>query len=92
MPEEIFIIIVVAILAGTFTTTVKLILNHLKDQRRDASAGTASGGVTTSELEALMRRAVAEANAPLLARIEDLEEQRQALPTSRPERIPTKAS
>ena len=68
------IVIVVSVVAGT--TMLSLIawmyFRYLRDKH--AASGGASS-LTTSELELMLRRVVEESNAPLRARIEDLEAQ-----------------
>ena len=71
MPEEIVVIVVVAILAGTVSTIVKSVTGYLKSKN---AAGTASGSsLTASELKTLLRSAVDEALEPLAARVERIE-------------------
>jgi len=71
MPEEIAIIVVISIAAGTFLAFVKAILGYLSSKRQ---AQTQEGSsMTTSELERLIRTAVTDANAPILDRLEALE-------------------
>ncbi len=72
MPDEIVAIIIISIIAGTFISFVKMILNH-RSERFVSSSGDESS-LTRSELEAMIRRAVAEATKPLAERIEDLAE------------------
>lgn len=71
MPEEIMIIIVLGIIAGTVTSLAKIIVGYLQSRSGAPARGE---GVTTRELEAVMRRAVEDATQPLLARIDDLED------------------
>lgn len=75
MPEEILIIIIVSIFAGTAMSIIRMVLGY---KERRGLRGTAHGSsLTTSELEKMMRRAVEEATAPLVQKlvkkIEDLE-------------------
>ena len=81
MPEEIFIIVVVAIVAGTVTSLARIFVKA----RRDESGGSAQGSsLTSSELRQLLLEAVEEGTQPLAARVERLEEQlaeRPALPS-----------
>ena len=73
MPEEIAIIIVISILAGTFSGILRMILNY-KKARMGITGGTRSdASMTTSELERLLFKVVEEATEPLMQRIDDLE-------------------
>ncbi|WP_456426882.1 hypothetical protein [Rhodocaloribacter sp.] len=72
MPEEIVAIIIVSIVAGTFMSFVKMILKY-RSERFVSHSGDESS-LTRSELEAMIRRAVAEATKPLAERIEELTE------------------
>ena len=76
MPTEIFILVLVSMGGGMFMGIVSMILKYLREQ----SEGLGGPSLTTSELEAMMRRAVEEANAPLLGRVEAIEERLEALP------------
>ncbi len=74
MPEEIFIIIIVAILAGTFSGVVKQVLNYL--QSRNGAPVRASSGetsMTTSELESMIQKWVGESTRPLIDRLDRIE-------------------
>ena len=91
MPDGIFVIIVVAIIAGTFLGIVKAILGYLaskhelsgsKKQPKQREAPGSS--LTTSELHAMIRNAVEEATAPLAARVEHLEHQQLQAPDPSP--------
>lgn len=80
MPEEVLIITVVAILSGSFITIVKAVLGY-RERTRFGTQSTKSlrsresegASLTTSELEGMMRRAVADATAPLADRMDALE-------------------
>ena len=74
MPEEIAFISVVAIISGCVlvVSLSKMILGFLRD-RAGISKQTTGSSMTTSELESMLKRVVAEANEPLLDRIEALE-------------------
>lgn len=74
MPDEVFVIVLVAIVAGTLSGIVKQILSYKRDkvQQGHASGAADQSGVTTSELKALMQEAVEDATMPLVAEIEDL--------------------
>ena len=71
MEGEIFVITILAILAGTamITTITKSIIGAVKQK----SAAENSPSLTTSELERMLRDVVSEATAPLHAKIESLE-------------------
>ena len=80
MPEEILAITIVAIVFGSIVTIVKSVLGYRERTRfgvtpRAGSRSHSSGGasLTTSELEDMMRRAVADATAPLAERMDVLE-------------------
>lgn len=72
MPEEVLIIVVVAIIAGTFSSVVRQIFGYL--QSRNSKPGASGASLTTSELQRLMRAAVEEGTASLEARLDGLEE------------------
>ena len=71
MEGEIFIITIVAIVAGTtmITTIAKAIIGAF----RQKSVSEDNPSLTTSELERMLRDVVGEATAPLQAQIESLE-------------------
>jgi hypothetical protein len=73
MPFEIFVIIIVAISAGTLSGIVKQVVSY--KQQKDLQSGVTGeqGGVTTSELRQLMQDAVEDATEPLLDRMARLE-------------------
>ncbi len=71
MDEEIIIPIVVF---SFFLLLVWMILNFLKWRIQHKQQQPEGSSLRTSELKALMREAVEEANQPLLERIEQLEE------------------
>lgn len=71
MPEEILIIVIVSILAGTTMSFVRLVLGY---KERTSTKGISQGAsMTTSELERIMKKAVEEATEPLAKKVEDLE-------------------
>ena len=71
MPEEILIIVIVSILAGTSMSLIRMILGH---RERTSLKGSVQGAsMTTSELERMMKRAVEEATEPLARKVEELE-------------------
>ncbi len=75
MPEEIFIIVVVAIIAGTFSGFVKMVLEYLKDrQATERPTVGATDALTTSELERLIEAAVDRANRGVVDRLDALED------------------
>lgn len=71
MPGEIFVIVIVAILAGTFSSVAKMVIGYLRERNGAAAAGNNS--LTTSELKQIVASSVAEATAPLEDRFEKLE-------------------
>ena len=77
MPDEIVIIIVTAISAGTLLALVAMILGSLRSRRKDKQKIQQAKGsnVSTGELKKLMREAVSEGTRDLVERIEDLEDQ-----------------
>lgn len=87
MPEEVFIIVVVAILAGTFSGVIKTIVGYLRE--RDRKTG-GDNSLTTSELKQIVADTVAEATAPLEDRFAMLERrmERQLPPAETPSREP----
>ena len=74
MPEEVFIIVVIAILAGTFSGVVKMIIEYLKSRQSVPNAHAKSGALTSSELERLIVSAVERANQSLADRLEAIED------------------
>ena len=82
MPEEIMIIAVVAILAGTFTTVVRSVLAYLKTKSGNKEI-TKGASMTTSELERLMKEAVWEGNEQFISRFESLEDRMDQLEKER---------
>ncbi len=74
MPEEIFIIIIVAILAGTFSGVVKQVLSYLQSRHgapvRSSSSETS---MTTSELESMIQKWIGESTRPLVDRLDRIE-------------------
>ncbi len=75
MPEEILVIILVSILAGTTVSIIRMVLGYR--ERRSTRGAAPGSSLTTSELEKMMRRAVEQATAPLVQKLvkkmEDLE-------------------
>ena len=74
--EFIFLFLVAFVLP---LSIVKMSLEY-KTAKVKARAGGDGTGVTAGELRRLLREAVEDANAPLLARIDDLERYRVAIP------------
>ena len=72
MPEEIFVLFMLVVLSTFGLTMTSMILRHRRKQKAEKSSG-ADASMTTSELESMMRRAVEDATAPLVAKVEDLE-------------------
>ena len=76
MPDEIVGIVVIAITAGALVLTTFFVQLFKFLRTKHGQGETKSGGssLTTSELEALVYRAVAEASVPLAARLAAIEE------------------
>ena len=74
MPEEIFIIVVVAILAGTFSGVVKMVLESMKARQGALPSGNTADSMTASELERLLERAVRQGTIDLSDRLDAIEE------------------
>ncbi|RMF53883.1 MAG: hypothetical protein D6746_15065 [Bacteroidetes bacterium] len=83
MPEEVFIIIIFSIVSFTSLMITKMVLDHRREKGRARAGG--DGGITTSELEALVKRAMEQAMRPLIARLDDLEERNLLPPAREPE-------
>lgn len=85
MPEEIFIISLVGIIAGSAVVlgVVRGILSVVR-ARVEGHRGAGSGSLTSSELQRLVQRAVEDASQPLLDKIEDLEHEVRALRPAHP--------
>jgi hypothetical protein len=73
MPEPIFFIIIVAILAGTFSGVVKMVLEYLKSRQDAIGARRGTESLTASELERLIESAVRNATTDLSDRVGALE-------------------
>jgi len=71
MPEEIAIIIVMSIIAGTLMVLFGMTLNYRKTKFQVRQEK--GDGLTQSELEAMIERAVRNATTPLAEKIEDLQ-------------------
>ena len=69
MPEEIFVIIVVAICAGTFMSIVGMMINYLKTRPQQGSGNS----MTTSELEGMIQKWIEESTQPLVDRLDEME-------------------
>lgn len=71
-------IVVSALFFGALTTIVKMSLDYQREKwKARLGAGVGTGGdrsMGTNELRGLIREAVEEANAPLVARLEAVEE------------------
>ena len=79
MPEEIFVIIIVAIAAGTFSGVVSQVIGYLKSRQPQQSLSSSDASMTTSELEGMIQKWIREANRPIADRL-DLIEQRLDIP------------
>ena len=77
MPEEVVPIVVISVLAftGLSIFVIHTIFSFLRERAGIKDANKDKSSLTTSELEGMLRRVVQEANAPLLERIETLEDQ-----------------
>ncbi|MEM8486961.1 MAG: hypothetical protein AAF564_15515 [Bacteroidota bacterium] len=71
MPEEIFVIIVVAIGAGTFMSIVGMMINYLKTRSEQGTGNS----MTTSELEGMIQKWIEESTQPLVDRLDEMEAQ-----------------
>lgn len=88
MPFEIFVIVIVAIVAGTVSGIVKQALNYKRETRGIRSSKEGSS-LTTSELRRMLEEVVAEATMPLAEQVKALQhrlEDEHRLP-SKPERV-----
>lgn len=72
MPQEIFVIIIVAIAAGTLSGIVSQVIGYLKSRTPESPASDAS--MTTSELESMIQKWIGEAMLPLESRLDKIEE------------------
>lgn len=79
MQEEIFFIVMTAIIAGTVmvSSIVRSIFKFLSSKNQPVSSA-AGGSLKASELEAMLRNAVEEATAPLVNKIDVLEQRLDA--------------
>ena len=74
MPEEIAIILVTMMMGIFFLSFTKMILSHRRKSKETQQLSQSSeGALTTSELEAMMTRAVENSMIGLHGKIEDLE-------------------
>jgi hypothetical protein len=69
MPEEVFIIVIVAIMAGTFTSVVKMIVGFLQSRQNVSEKGS----LTESQLRRMIEEAVGSSVTPLEDRFDRLE-------------------
>lgn len=83
MPDEVFVIVVVAILAGTFTSVVKLIIGYLQS-RRGEPAG--KGSLTESQLRRMIEESVDASMKTLDRRFDTVESRLNRLVEAPPER------
>lgn len=76
MPEEVLVVTIIAIVTGctSLVLLARMLFKYL-NARADMAPRVESPSLTTSELEQMLRKVVIESNEPLLARIEELEEQ-----------------
>ena len=75
-PEQIFpfVIVLTLVSAGFFLLLARMILSHLKDRRKGTGAS-----LGTSELEAIVQRAVESGTASLHDRLDQLEHRIEAV-------------
>ena len=66
-------VFIVAIVFGSALTFVKMIVEYKKHQDKQLPAGGNEGALRTSELEAIIRRAVEDAIEPLQERLDALD-------------------
>lgn len=80
MPEEIFVLALVSIISGSIVVTsiAKMIVNTIRGKRKARELPESS--MTTSELQRMLTKAIAEAQAPLHAQIEELERRVDEIP------------
>ena len=76
MPEEIFIIIIIAIGAGTLSGIFAQLFGYLKSR---APKSTSDASMTTSELEGMIQNWIREATRPLVSRLDKIEERLEPL-------------
>ena len=74
MPDEVFVVAMLAITCGT-AVVVSIIIAIARHQRArlNASAGTPGGSLTASELRRILEEAVANATRPLQEQLDELE-------------------
>lgn len=91
MPDEIFILMIIAMSGGIILAVFSQILSFSKWRIERETEGKATDGssLTTSELEQMIRSAVEEATQPLSNRMEQLEEQVAQHPKQLAERTTT---
>ncbi len=71
MPEEVFVIVLIGIIAGTLSRITTQFFNYLKSK---GSKATSDASMTTSELEGMIQKWIVEATRPLVDRLENIEE------------------
>lgn len=83
MPEEVLVIVIIAIVAGTFTSVVKQIIGYLQSR-----GGKAEGqsSLTESQLRHLIERSVDASIQPLERRFDAIEDRLTRVLESAPER------
>ena len=73
-PEHMFVpVFIVAIVFGSALVMTKIIVEYKKHQDKQLAAGDHDGALRTSELEAIIRRAVDDAIEPLHERLDALD-------------------
>lgn len=73
MPEELFVLFVLAILSFTILSIIGMTMRY-KSKNAQRNIGSGSSSLTTSELERMMKRAVRSAIGPLEEKLETLED------------------
>ncbi len=71
MPYEIFVIVVIAILAGTFSSVVKMIIGYLQSKR---GANGEQGSLTESQLRRMIESSIDDSIKPLEKRFDTIED------------------
>lgn len=70
MPQEIFWIVIVAILAGTFSGVVKTVIGYLQS---NPGKSDPKGSLTESQLRSLIESSVEQSIAPLAGRLDSID-------------------
>ena len=81
MPEDVFALFALAIVAGTLIAIVKAVVGYLSSRHQTKAS---PDSLTTSELMSMIREAVEEGTSPLAQRVEALEEKEEQRSSSKP--------